>query len=401
MASEKNREKPRKRSRVTDEDRVRLALKRYTITPERTTLWSNEEIAEAEGLHSSVVSKAINSAFTKQLVKIVPTEKPNDTPIKRDAALGSTLLLGYKGLKGARVIETPSIFSDTTDPTSSDNIHRLLGEYAAKEISEGLLIEPDGVIGLGGGRGVFYFVEALRRYARLRLGKCEVVSLTGAVHAQDHSGQVNGHLDADLHASLFGLCLETPRRPIHLMSLPITFENQDILQKERFKSPIGNQNWSSRVPNYAIVGVGIFGPGHRFFDAVENHRDTIFSPLHRDLIALVELCKKYTRTSPSYCPIGDICNRLFLIPDPEQGLQGKPEEDIDNLVKKINSRLINVEIEQLSQIRNIILIAGTAVKAIALRHILKLGDPKFNIRMLYTDSTAAAELVALKSHYGD
>jgi hypothetical protein len=107
-------------------------------------------------------------------------------------------------------------------------------------------------------------------------------------------------------------------------------------------------------------------------------------------VQIVEICKRVDAT-PSYVPVADICNRLFFVPPPRGvSLAAHDRRKILELIDTINSRLINVSEDQLKDIRQIILVAGTARKALAIRYLLsRPKKDRLSIRILCTDQASA------------
>ena len=66
-------------------------------------------------------------------------------------------------------------------------------------------------------------------------------------------------------------------------------------------------------------------------------------------------------------------------------------EGVQHLIDKINSRMLNVTAAQLESINNIIVVAGTSRKALAIRELLE--HSQYNIRYLCTDSIAARKIL--------
>jgi hypothetical protein len=138
------------------------------------------------------------------------------------------------------------------------------------------------------------------------------------------------------------------------------------------------------------------GPGHRFYDlAQSDDTQPMLASLKEDLKALIAMNKKIQSRSADYCPVGDICNNLFFVTPPRHvRLNAGEEEDIRSIIKEINSKLLNIDDEQLRQIEHLMMVAGTAQKALAIRELLV--HRGYKIRILCTDIEAAKSILAYK-----
>ena len=383
--------KSRQRRRpMTDAEKIQLVMERFggVKTGKRPTALS--ELAVKYGRDEAVISKAVASAFREGLVEI--RERPADPPRLESI---EKKLTDYFDLLEAIVVEDQGPTSDEGQSKSlnrNDAIHATLGRAMARVIAGGFVFRDGDVVGVGSGRGVYYTVDSLRQLPRLRAKNVVLGSLTGAVHARDHAQRINLTLDADTHVALLGPCF-TQSVTLHLASHPIIFPG---VRKTIWFS---DQHWHDEPPTHALIGVGVLAPGHRFFeDAGINtqHREPILAPIQSDLESLVKLCGDVERSkgvdSRIYCPVADIANCLFYVqPPPGANIKNDTQREIERLVGKINDQLLNVNRQQLQQVGQIMLVAGTPKKAVAIRRLLD--DDRYNIRFLCTDRDTAEQIL--------
>jgi hypothetical protein len=220
------------------------------------------------------------------------------------------------------------------------------------------------------------------------------MSLTGFVYARDHADKLGRSLEADTHTALMVGCFSNQVRA-YTIPFPIAHPTHNALQQTRRKALLDNSQWSELRPRYALFGVGVLGPGHRLYEEAkavkhEKHLEPLLDPLK----ALVSICDRVRNEcgDPLYYPVGDIANQLFYIQGPSSiQVQDQHRLEITELISDINSRLLTVTPEQLEDVENIILIAGTTSKALAIRELLI--RERFNIRFLCTDKLTAAEIL--------
>jgi DNA-binding transcriptional regulator LsrR (DeoR family) len=347
------------------------------------------------------VARQIISAFRDGLVDIEVIRRPN---IVRVPELEGILVAKYN-LSSAIVVASTGIpvkvKSDRPKviDLSSDELHRKLGYALANHIggpNAGGYFRDDDTIAFGSGRGVFYTCKSIAwelPHRSLRVKGLKLVSLTGAVHARDHEGRLNARLDADFHCGLFGMCVDDSAT-LRLISHPIAHEPEQVQAMKRqtwlgeWDNALGDPK---RIPDLALVGVGVLAEGHRFYEqakAPNDTRDPILEPLMVPLAALVEICDTIPPEA-DYCPVADICNMLFFV-DPPPGLK-VDRAKVQELIGEINMRLLNVNDGQLSRIRQIILCAAARKKVRAIRQLLT--SEHYRIKHLCTDDSVARALV--------
>jgi hypothetical protein len=263
----------------------------------------------------------------------------------------------------------------------------------AQLIATGTVFRSGSVIGLGSGRGVYHTVDALSKLPPLRATNVKLVSLTGAVFAQDHASKMNLRLDADFHVNLFGQCFAHPVE-IHQIHAPIVLSDPRELSAVRKRTWLGKETWEGDI--HGLFGVGVLKKGHRFNEFVDESergefkRDHTLDPILEPLRKLIRICK--TVSNDCYCPVADICNNLFFVtPPPEAKVPMEVATSIRQLIESINRQLVNISEAQLGQIRNIMLVAGGVQKAYAIRQLLT--NDSYHIPFICTDGATAREIL--------
>lgn len=400
-----------------DEEATAFALERFSQWPFK----SIKELA-GKGRDPSIVSRAIARAFREHLVQLIATSGTLEPRRKKDIEeqlkhrfleLSTCTVIEYQDTVGLDSDGRMTVGRGTGGGLDSnqkneredrqreedDKLHETLGRAMAAHLSKDTMFRSGDVIGLGSGRGVYYTIQGLAGYPKLR-AQVTLVSLTGDLYPRDHSKQVNVLLDADTHLALLG-----PRfqRSVEFdaISLPIVCpDSKEIKDPKKLKeelkkmlanSPIGEERWKNRPATLALVGVGVLSVGHRLYEEVEPTKgqptrilEDIYGPL-KDLVGE----SKMVEEKFGYCPVGDISNRLFYV-KPRSGIVISEEGTILKLINKINAHLFTVREEQLAQ-TDIILVAGSKKKAPAIRQLLM--EKKYRIRHLCVDQPTAEEIL--------
>lgn len=379
------------RRALSAEEKTNIALDRYEPMRSGKSMEPIETLATRYRRDPAVITRAIASAFSQGLVNLVATGRTNAVTL---SSFGKRVEDKYPGLRKAIVVQTADLGSaqpakaleearrkSAAERQRNDMIHRRLGYAMAQSISEWSVREGD-TIGFGSGRGVFYTVEAAMQLpTALRVEGLNLMSLTGAVLAHDHSNLVNTSMDADLHTALFGLCVQHIAT-LHLVTYPIS----EAGAKER--SCLGPKQWRACHPTHALTGIGVLAEGHRFFEQGKGGTyDSIWDPVIDDLQELVGECKRIS-TDYGCDPVADICNHLILVDCPDVPTEEK--NTLRKLVDHMNEKLLNVSAEQLSEISNLMIVAGGKRKARALKQILR--SESFKTRIICIDEELAAEI---------
>jgi len=160
---------------------------------------------------------------------------------------------------------------------------------------------------------------------------------------------------------------------------------------------LDRDTWKTTVPNLAVVGVGVFSQGHRFYQevtAASNLREKRLAPILGDLRELKNKMEQAVDKSQAerYVPVADVCNRLFYVkPPPDVSINLEREKQIKALIDRINDKLLCTSEEQLKDIKQLMLVAGTLKKAQAIKQLLEEG--KYNIRIICVDEEAAEAIL--------
>ncbi|MCL5745173.1 MAG: hypothetical protein M1541_14820, partial [Acidobacteria bacterium] len=396
-----------RRKPFTDEERRTIALLRYRPVQGRLITW--QTIGEMVDREPRLLHNVVDQAFERGLVKVVEVvQRPIECSRDRDLELD--LRDAFPKLEKVIVVNSTPLIRNTATGSGSESaelqkddlVHRALGVAMAKEISDGLIFRANSVIGVGAGRGVYYTLEALAREHSLPYSGVTILSLTGAVHAQDYLGTEPVHLDADTHALLLTMCF----RPnvsvsVQYVKHAITNENLSRLENSRRQTILDDETWRKIKVTHALVGIGVLARGHRFFEEVQplalagtttagavqgGDGGSVLDPIWKDLKRLVDLSRQVGTCD--WNPIGDICHHLFYIdPPPSVRVSPQHEASLKQLIEEINGKLLNISKRQLQSIESITIVAGTKRKALAIRKLLR--DDSYPISILCTDNTAA------------
>jgi DNA-binding transcriptional regulator LsrR (DeoR family) len=368
---------------ITDDERIDIALKYYK--PGITLKALQQQFQR----HPSTLSRAMTEAFEQGLVEVKKVERAH---YRQDADLEEQLKESFK-IQLPLVVDTEIRQNLGDAALAGDKVHAILGSVAASLITKGALFRPNDVIGVGSGRGVFHTIESLEQH-RLGVPNITLVSLTGNVGARSHAQKINVQMDADTHVDMLSKSFSQKIESFKISSL-VSHRDTAVLKALREETWLSTTQW--RAPTIALIGVGTMGPGHRFYE-LANSNDTpqpMFLALKEDLQNLIKLCKKIQSVYGDYCPVGDICNNLFFVTPPSHvRVSSHDENEIRSTIKGINSKLLNIDDDQLQQIDNLMMVAGTAQKALAIRELLV--HRGYKIRILCTDVAAAKSILAHK-----
>jgi DNA-binding transcriptional regulator LsrR (DeoR family) len=365
---------------LSKERKIKITLAHYGAkrTPQA-------ELAAEHDVDASYISKSIAEVLRSGWVVV---EKAKESAsIERVTKLEQDLLNAFD-LETAIVIESgrePEDGDGEGLENYSDDIHEKLGcVFADDAIAHGLLFRDADSIGLGSGRAVYWVCARLyERHISLRPRNITLVSLTGEMLVMDHSGRYAYQMDADLNLSLLRFVFSGPE--CRLMGYGIGIDSDKQTQVKAKKTLESRSNLT-----HAILGVGVYAPGHRLWKAGQGvDCPATLKSLKSALSKLIDLSTKYHKAHGRY-PVADLSNRLRLL-DSVKKKAPKDHDQLAKLVSEVNSRLMTVDEEQLRSIHSIMLVAGTRRKTEAIRSVLT--DPHVNIRRLCTDETVANELL--------
>lgn len=398
------------RRMMTDEERINLALERYGPLRRNEPRKELKEIGGKYGRAESVVSRAIQEAFARGLVDIVRMKDRPRVPV-HVPELEAQLEHKFPKLHTAIVVATAERGDLSADERAlaGDKIHEDLGYAVANFVSNSSLVHDGDVIGIGGGRGVFSFLKALTFFKRLKAQNVTAISLAGDVYARTHSWWregvtslrypgLNFQLDPDDHLNLLGVSVFASMN-MRKISRSIAWERGEVSKMIK-ETVLDKDEWKKNVPTLGIVGVGVLSEGHRFYQEVmrpESQREHLLRPILEDLHLLIKLFSRlgYPPEGHWYVPVGDVCNRLFYVrPPAEVKISSEQERQILSHIKNINDKLLTATEEQLSQITQLILIAGTLRKALAVKQLLE--EDTYRIRILCVDKEAAEEILGIR-----
>jgi DNA-binding transcriptional regulator LsrR (DeoR family) len=271
-----------------------------------------------------------------------------------------------------------------------DSIHRYLGVWAGRVAVT--LVRQGDVIGVGGGRAMYYTAVncALPRTSHVHPRK--VVSLTGQMTPYmwkagylSRNEPLPRSLDADVIAAILKNSLGA-RESTRTLDLSITQKS-----KVKHKFPV-------KKLTLAIVGIGSLAGGHRLIRYEDSQE---LQPVHEQLKELCKLIQESCDPPESKGGlfqhwVGDVCNSLFVLDNPLREfdqLSPKIRTQLMKHVKALNSKFINTEPEHLSEICKkgaVLVVAGGPHKVGALLHVLKHRNS--SISHLVTDHRTAQYL---------
>jgi DNA-binding transcriptional regulator LsrR (DeoR family) len=375
------------------EDKVQLAIERFSCDNVPIFPTPIRELARRHQRAPSVISRAIVSAFREGLVEVQATGSAL-VQARRVEHLEHRLTQHFRHLHKAIVISSKDLPASEDSPRYlqyTDDVHVLLGQAMARLISDSPIIRDRDVVGIGGGRGVYHTIEALLWLPRIRASEVTIGSLTGFGTSKHYAKRKNVRLEADLHVGLLGPCFSE--------AVAMQFMNRSIVNS----GPMTQQEWADtwigcdleQVPTVALLGAGTLTAGHQYFEQAAvpiYRRQPMFDPIRADLRMLVNISRAFA--SERYCPIGHIGDRLFFVP-PSTGIAISTEAqyELKRLVAKINQHVCTLTESQLKKIGTIMLVAGSSIEAPAIETLLS--NPEYRIRYLSTDEYTARRILAV------
>jgi DNA-binding transcriptional regulator LsrR (DeoR family) len=393
---------------LTDREKTDIALMQFA-TLKRTGSWPKlEDLAREFKRSPSVISRAFKMAIYEGLVEVKEVSRPLKPP-QRLSSLEAQLMERFKELRGAIVIRGGSAVArpEIQLGLPDDELHASLGQAMAQYLTSASVFRDADVIAVGSGRGVQYTIEAAGKVFPLPFRvDVTLMSLTGSVYSR--STQKRFWLDADTHAALLALCFDREVR-LNLIRYPLTYPSnskdgsaQHSAKEIRERTSLGSKQWAASCPTHALVGVGLLAPNHRFYEeamAKPEEQEPLLASIHVRLVELVKLCEKQASAWENAAQVADMSNHLIYIPAGQktesdrrkQKESDKAQREIIRLIQEINEAMITIQSEQLSQIKNLILVAGTEKKFRAIKELLT--NPKYHVRYLCTDEAAAVRIL--------
>lgn len=369
------------------------------------------------------VERSIRDAFALGLVKIercvvAPTYKFDEelaAQLKARFQLEDIAVTSPKRAKAAQAGQ-------------SDDVHTQVGHAAAAMIaSSKYLLRTGDVIGVGSGRSVSNTLRALRaRKDAFQVSRISVMSLAGAFPEHEDEEESALRKDANLNAAALAELF------------PGRVRTEQIRHGVMCRSPedrswvlagthLAPTKYSNFHPNLAIVGIGLLSPSHDLYRYVRensaqrrtraNQPDPHFSEevlsKLREWSRLLDEVDSIARDYVGYIAVAEVCNRFYVV-DPPKWIAPISSDSAPRILKlmdrltqlrdavaELNQHLVSPTEEQLGQIERVILVAGTSLKAPAIRTLLKSKTETedrqahvgWHISQLYTDETAARALL--------
>jgi hypothetical protein len=382
VSAKKPKKSRQARRTVTDQERIEITLRRYQ---DRASL---TELSRIYRRSPSLISRFTSEAFRRNLVEV---RAVTHVEIEPDPRLEARLRNEYPSLHGVIVVQTPK-------DASSDQVHELLGRAMAQHIARGAVIRNSDTVALSGGRAVYHMVEALRGMPKLRAADVLVVSLCGDVYPHHDSRDKNLRLDSDTNVNLLGPVFETLVKQ-RMISRPI-----GRLGSESAKSDFYNaKDWPGRFPTHAFTGLGVIAQQHRMVALAEKPEDHLLvsKDVRELLFKLIELSKRYQHVGGSrepYYPVAEIAHHILFVPPPTDiSIPPKDRMGFESTIEALNAKLFVPRKDDFDRMGSMYLLAGTRLKAGAIRHLLKPqpDSPAFGlpIRFLCIDQAAATALL--------
>ena len=348
------------------------------------------------------VAQAVQKAFSERLISITQNTAPLD--YRENKVLAQRLCQQFSTLRAAIVVDSMTL--------STDEEAHIQAAYAlADHIIAAMPFRDGDRIGIGSGRGVYYTVEALRISGKSLLLSDQrdgtpasesekgvvILSLMGSLFPYSTRKQQEVLYDSDITIARFAQCFDAlvHVRPV---SYPIALpagQKKEIIERTWLGS-----DYPSMPPTHCIVGMGLLNENHRFWKAVRAREKTptILDPIRNKLDTLIGYVDILRGRYPDYCPVGDVCGRMFLVspPDDVRLQQDKVliNEKIKTLIDDLNSHLLSVTKTQLGQVtRSVMLVAPTKLKAAGLYTLLK--NPHLRVDLVVTNAAGATALLKI------
>ena len=277
---------------------------------------------------------------------------------------------------------------------ASDLLHLQISKHASPYLVAKL--RHGEYIGIGSGRACTYtahFASKDPKSGHLKkLKGVKVYALCGGQRDRKWSTKLSDpfiglptNLDPDEGASLLAdtLGIYSSTSDLCLVNLPVAMHNPDLNDVIATIAPHLNDPAISL--SMVVLGLGTLNDRHHFFDQIDGPG---LSAIKEDLLLLKKLQKDDHVTLGS---IGEVCHRLFWCGET------KAPNDIQEIINRINSKIIAVREETLRTVRQTLLIAGGVQKINVLSQLSQgeLTDVPIAIETttLVTDSWTAQELL--------
>lgn len=386
----------RQKRRILEHERIGIVTARFESVRASGIVTPLAELARRFDRNEAVVSRVIAEALRDGLVEVRVVGE-HERPPERVAHLQHELLRKYRNLLSAVVVKVKrspeAPLNSEATLAYSDNVHRVLGKALAIEIARGTLIKNGDHIGIGPGRGVCETVRALHRESPIRARGVTLTSLSGVGYLRHHARNRNLLLDPDYMAVSLSEVFEEAVA-LDLVSSVLVVDDT-IPRATLPRAWLGTDLRNRRPIDTAILGVGAFVPGNRFYEeALQSgtHQEPVYAPIRESLKSLLRSADPL-RTS-DYVPVGDVGYHLFVVSPPaDMSLSAEARALVTRQIDSINNRLLSAHAPDFKQMRSAILIAGTPVKARAIHHLLT--ENLAPVSHLCTDLFTAQSLISL------
>ena len=444
---------------LSPRDKAELALARFAPLQLGEPPASYDDLrrglqARGKSVAIATVERCIKEAFQRGWVRLaMGVVSP---PSHRDQDLEG-LLAGFLLANGyaPQNLRLRVVASDSA--ASPIEAHAQVGRAWADELANWAL-GPNDAIGVASGRGVHFMLRELALKPRIAVSAVSVFSLTGSVFMQRTASLSDGNsddrrddlsLDADIHTTMLASNLwngDVHTFPMH-SPIAVTEESE---REETLNKRLGS--FLEAAPErrrHALIGLGVFHQGHRFYDAVTplglpgdedrsrafrdpNEAEHIIRPIAAELNALADKVDTIVNEYRVYFPVADVCNRFFVVDPPRQvdfktvagteivrpqhsrrgGLHISPEHlelisgstsssdpeemSIQELVDSINKKTVTVTKTQLTEVNTVMLGAATWKKARPTLQLLRR-FPRMISHLLVDEDMAKEMLELLKA----
>lgn len=294
----------------------------------------------------------------------------------------SRRLADKANLPDAVVAATGKLGSDKHERSvkASDEIHSILGRLAVRPFLRAL--RPGDRVGVGSGRGVGFTIDTIRLEQPIleSYSNCQVLSLVGGMTRVPWSGSPE-NLDADNNAGKLGATLGGANvnwANVTTVQLP-TFLSSERDRIVRAEAPhlMGNPSGPPFL-DVCLLGLGVLSSEHHLLRGSEPQPRAVHSELAGLRDEVIPYCP---------APVIDVCERFW----PGQ-VDDERRSRVEELVGRLNDRVVSAPAEELSRVRERIFVAGTAQKYQAVKACL-IAPGVVRPTVLVTDEATARRLL--------
>ena len=300
-------------------------------------------------LTSKQCRRIVMEVFKSREVALRRVSRPPQHVI--DRGLGQELETRLRARFPDQALPNIVVIRGKSDETPRE-AHAQVGVELAKLLGQKSVWRDNDVIGVGSGRAVWYALDAWRQRERLDRNGISVMSLTGSVFLAGAAMHDDEESDAGLALSLDAdsftpLVAErfTGQVSNYPMQCHFAFTSEAMrnahIKSRGFKRFLNDHELARRDPSsiHLLIGIGIFYRNHRLYDEVTAplakgevyrpgrrirasrkgvQKDEPLAPIADLLTALANKVDRIVEAYPTYFPVADICNRLFVVEPPEE-----------------------------------------------------------------------------------